>query len=85
MPGAQAVRKSKVVQPELDSYHIGYNTRLASAKVNLSENRSFAIRTGFPSEGANPGRASSHRENFLYFSLCGMILSAPKRRFLSSS
>jgi hypothetical protein len=27
----------------------------------------------------------SHLENFLYFSRCGMTLSMPNRRFLSSS
>src|SRR5579883_362812 len=29
--------------------------------------------------------SAPHRENFLYFSRCGMMLSSPKRRFLSSS
>ena len=30
-------------------------------------------------------RAPAYRENFLYFSRCGMTLSMPSRRFLSSS
>jgi CopG antitoxin of type II toxin-antitoxin system len=29
--------------------------------------------------------APAYRENFLYFSRCGMMLSMPRRRFLSSS
>ena len=36
-------------------------------------------------EVGSGARPRPHLENFLYFSLCGMMLSMPRRRFLSSS
>lgn len=38
-----------------------------------------------PSRAAHACEDEPYRENFLYLSRCGMTLSIPKRRFLSSS
>jgi hypothetical protein len=61
----------------------------AAARI---EGRDAGSGVGRPIKGRSrisliPGRVSSllYRENFLYFSRCGMIESVPSRRILSAS
>ncbi len=54
-------------------------------KIDIAANAPIEARPGGEPAG-NPLLASrDYRENFLYFSRCGMTLSVPSRRILSAS